>query len=163
MSELREVVRETREQDKHLSTIAVAQIKIGEISTALEIKDEIEDEWEQVKVLSWIAWAKFNKGQTEGLLTTLAAALEANGNIKDKENQVKAFRAIAGIQIRAGKGEQAVRTLEKILTERNSHLPNVAAVFVETDDRANFKQLLIPCAYYLDAAYRTPNRRLISS
>ncbi|MEQ8997733.1 MAG: ATP-binding protein [Coleofasciculus sp. B1-GNL1-01] len=155
LSELRdrEVVRETREQDKNLSTIAVAHIKIGEITTALEIKDEIEDEWERVKVISWIAWAEFKKGEKEGLLTTLAAALEAKGKIKDEENRVKALRAIAGIQIRAGKGEQAVRTLEKILTERNRHLPNVAAVFIETGDRANFKHLLIPCAYYLDAAY----------
>jgi tetratricopeptide (TPR) repeat protein len=153
LSELREVVRETREQDKNLSTIAVAQIKIGEITTALEIKDEIEDGWERVKVLSWIAWAEFKKGEKEGLLTTLAAAVEAKGKIKDEEKQMQALSAIAGIQVRAGKGEQAVRTVEKILTERNRHLPNLAAVFVETGDRANFKQLLIPCAYYLDAAY----------
>jgi hypothetical protein len=30
----------------------------------------------------------------------------------------------------------------------------IAAALAEAGDRDNFKQLLLPCAYYLDAAYK---------
>jgi hypothetical protein len=53
----------------------------------------------------------------------------------------------------AGEGEQALKTLESILADPNWHLPGIASLLVDTGDKTNFKQLLIPCAYYLDAAY----------
>ncbi len=30
----------------------------------------------------------------------------------------------------------------------------IAAVLAEVDDKENFKRLVLPCAYYLDAAYK---------
>jgi hypothetical protein len=60
---------------------------------------------------------------------------------------------IAKAQVEAKLSEQALLTAEKILINRNEHLPDIAAAFVEKGDKENFKQLLIPCAYYLDAAY----------
>ncbi|GAB4276761.1 MAG: hypothetical protein Fur0025_02190 [Oscillatoriaceae cyanobacterium] len=33
-------------------------------------------------------------------------------------------------------------------------MPEIAAAFVKTQDKAAFKQLLIPCAYYPDTAYQ---------
>jgi tetratricopeptide (TPR) repeat protein len=151
LTELYEAVRESKERDKNLSKVAVAYAKVGEITTALKITDEFEDEWERVRALSWIACAQFEK--KERLLTTLAAAREAKYKIEDEEKRTQALRAIAGIEARAREGEQAVRTVDRILTDRNSHLPGVAAVLVEVGDPANFKKLLIPCVYYLDAAY----------
>jgi hypothetical protein len=44
--------------------------------------------------------------------------------------------------------------VEAILTDRNNHLSEIAASLAEAGDRENFKHLLIPCACYLDAAYR---------
>ncbi len=41
-----------------------------------------------------------------------------------------------------------------MLSDRNTHLRDIALLFAETGDRVNFKQLLIPCAYYLDTAYQ---------
>jgi predicted negative regulator of RcsB-dependent stress response len=151
LAELYEDVRESREQDKNLSRIAAVQAEVGGITTALKITDEIEDGWERVKALSWIAWTQFKK--KERLLTTLTAALKAKDNIKDEEKRVKALRAIAGIQARAGVAEQALHTAERILTDRNELLCTIATILVEVNDKKNFKQLLIPSAYYLDAAY----------
>jgi len=143
-----------RERDIYLSKIAAAQAQAGEISHALESTDEIKDESELVKALSWIALTQFKKGKKQELLETLTAALQAKDKIEDKQKLMQALKAIAGIQAMAGEGEEAVRTAETILTERNWYLPGVASWLVETGDRANFKKLLIPCAYYLDAAYQ---------
>jgi hypothetical protein len=46
-----------------------------------------------------------------------------------------------------------VKTAETILVDRSEHVPVIAGVLVEKGDKANFKKLLIPCAYYLNAAY----------
>jgi len=46
-----------------------------------------------------------------------------------------------------------VATAEKILSDRDEHLLEVASTLVEMGDAEHFKQLLIPCADYLDAAY----------
>jgi tetratricopeptide (TPR) repeat protein len=143
-----------RERDIYLSKIAAAQAQAGEISHALETTDEIEDESELVKALSWIALTQFKKGKKQELSKTLIAALQAKDKIEDKQKLMQALKAIAGIQAMAGKGEEAVRTAETILTERNLYLTGIASWLIETGDRANFKKLLIPCAYYLDAAYQ---------
>jgi hypothetical protein len=143
-----------RERDIYLSKIAAAQAQAGEISHALETTDEIQDESELVKALSWIALSQFKKSKKQELLKTLTAALQAKDKIEDKQKLIQALKAIAGIQVMAGKGEDAVRTAEKILTELNLYLPGIASWLVETGDRENFKRLLIPCAYYLDAAYQ---------
>ncbi|GAB4207975.1 MAG: hypothetical protein Fur006_66370 [Coleofasciculaceae cyanobacterium] len=136
-----------------IGKIAEAQAKIGEVPTAIQLLDEIEDELERVIALSWIALTQFKKGKKQELSKTLTAALQAKVKIEDKQKLIQALKIIAGIQAMAGKGEEAVRTAETILTERNLYLPRVASWLVEIGDRANFKKLLIPCAYYLDAAY----------
>ncbi len=154
LTNLLEVARASRERAKHLSKIAAAQAKLGEITTALTTADEIEDKLELVKALSWIALAQFKKGKKQELSTTLTAALQTKDKIKDKQKLMRALKTIAGIQAMAGEGEEAVRTAETILTERNLYLPGIASWLVETGDQENFKKLLIPCAYYLDAAYQ---------
>jgi hypothetical protein len=82
------------------------------------------------------------------------AALEAAREIEDEELRAKALAAIAEAQAKAGLGERAVETAEMILTRRNELLPQIAAALIEAGDRANFQRLLVPCAYYPDAAYR---------
>lgn len=152
--ELLEFAQESgKQRDNYLSTIAAAHAEAGEISTALKITDEIEYGRERVRALLAIAWEQFKKGEKEKLPTTLAKAFQAKDKIEDEQKRLQALRVIARIQAMAGKGEEAVKTVEAILTERNLHLPSTASWLVETGDRMNFKRLLIPCAYYLDAAY----------
>ena len=136
-----------------LFTIAAAYAEAGELVTALNITDKIEDGWLQLRALRIIIWEQFKKGEKEARLKTFDAALQAKDKIEDEKKRVEALRAIAQIQALAGCGEQTVKTVEAIVTNRNQYLPKVAAFLVETGDRQNFKKLLIPCAFYLDSAY----------
>jgi tetratricopeptide (TPR) repeat protein len=101
-----------KQRDIDLSKIAAAQAQAGEISPALETTDEIEDELELVKALSWIALTQFQKGKKQELSKTLTAALQAKEKIEDKQKLMQALKTIAKIQAMAGKGEEAVRTTE---------------------------------------------------
>ena len=143
--------RNNRNDD--LFTIAAAYAEAGELVTALNITDKIEDGWLQLRALWRIAWKQFKKGEKEALLKTFDAALQAKDKIDDEKKRVESLRSIAQIQAIAGFGEQTVKTVEAILINRNQYLPKVAVFLVETGDRQNFKKLLIPCAYYLDSAY----------
>ncbi len=143
--------RARREATKYLWKIAEAQAKIGEIPNSIQLLNEIEDQWEQIIVLFCIAWTQFKQGEK---VSTLDAAIDAKDKIEDEEKREKALKVIARIQAWAGKGELAVRTAERFLTERDRYLPKVAEVLTETGDKASFKKLLIPCSYYLDAAYQ---------
>jgi len=143
------------QRDVNLSTIVAAIAEAVDIVSALKIADEIEDGWEQVRAFSAIAWEKFDKKTTDykEFEAILSATLEAKKKIKSEEELRKALQVIAMIQVLGGLGEQAVKTAETIVTERNWYLPRIASLFVITKDCNNFKHLLIPCAYYLDAAY----------
>ncbi|MFW9263409.1 hypothetical protein [Nostoc sp. CALU 546] len=153
-SKLLKFARESGNQrDENLSTVVAALAQANEIPTALKIVDEIEDAWEQMRAFSAIALEQFNKQDKKQLKTTLTAALKAKEKIKNEREQGKALQVIAVIQVLAGLGEEAVSTANTILTERNWYLPRIASSFIKTRDCTNFKQLLIPCAYYLDAAY----------
>lgn len=155
-SKLLKFARESGNQrDTNLSTVAAALAETGDISTALNTIDEIKGAWEQLRAFWVIAREQFNKedNKQEELKTTLAAALEAKEKIKNEQELTKALEVIAVIQVLAGFGEEAVRTANTILTNRNWYLPRIASYFIKTRDCTNFKQLLIPCAYYLNAAY----------
>jgi hypothetical protein len=61
------------------------------------------------------------------------------------------------IELEVGSGEPIVQVEELtdlVVTERNMRLPKVAAALASVGDLTNFKHLLLPCASYLDAAYR---------
>ena len=146
-------VQESRKRDQNLSTIAAAWAKAGEIPTAYKILNEIEDGWEQVKVLITIAWEQLDKKNTGKLKKTLTSTFKAKNKIKDEQKQMKVLRIIAQIQAMAGEGEQAIRTAQRIGFNRNRLLSSVASILAETGDKVDFKQLLIPCAYYLNATY----------
>jgi hypothetical protein len=139
------------ERDKDFSIIAIGYAEVGEFSTAIKISNDIEDGTQKISALWEIAWEQFKKGEQ---ITSLDIALAAKEKIEDEKKRLQALKRIAQIQAIAGKGEEALRTVEAIITDRNKHLPNIALLLAETGDRVNFKRLLIPCAYYLDAAYQ---------
>jgi tetratricopeptide (TPR) repeat protein len=146
-------VQESRKRDQNLSAIAAAWAKAGEIPIAYKIMNEIENGWEQVKVLCTIAWEQLDQKDTEKLKKTLNDTFKAKNKIKDEQEQMKALRIIAQIQAMTGAGEQAILIAQRIGFNRNRLLSSIASILAETGDRENFKRLLIPCAYYLDATY----------
>ncbi|MFM9264470.1 SMEK domain-containing protein [Tychonema sp. BBK16] len=144
-------IQKQRERDKDLSTIAIGYAEVGKFPAAIEIINEIEDGSHKISALWAIAWEQFKKGEQ---VTILDITLAAKEKIKDEKKRLQAFKRIAKIQAIVGQGEEAVRTVEAIITDHNKHLPDIALLFAETGDKPNFKKLLIPCAYYLDAAYQ---------
>jgi hypothetical protein len=143
---------------KIIVTIAIKQAQKGErilaLNTfvyALEIVssqfDEEDLEDERVESLEVIA---------EGLLLSreFYLALKAASWVKDDKLRAEIEKKIAVAQAQIESGQQALKIGETILTDRHWHLPDIAKALAEKGDTANFKKLLIPCAYYLDVAYR---------
>jgi hypothetical protein len=143
--------KEQGKRDQDFSIIAIGYAEIGQFPTAIKIINDIEDRAQKISALWEIAREQFKKGQQ---VTTLDIALAAQEKIEDEKKRLQALKIIAQIQAIAGKGEDALRTLKAMLSDRNTHLRDIALLFAQTGDRVNFKRLLIPCAYYLDTAYQ---------
>jgi len=84
----------------------------------------------------------------------MATALNLLHEVPEGEARARLLEAIVAIHLEMHDGAQAVEMAERIVTERNIHLPRVAAALVSADDPNSFKRLLLPCASYQDAAYR---------
>ncbi|MBO1048119.1 MAG: ATP-binding protein [Dolichospermum sp. DEX182a] len=151
LSNLLKFARESgKQRDVNLLTIVTAFVEIGSIPTAFKIIDEMDDAWEQVRALWVITCGQYQKQEK---VTTLNAILKCKEKIDNEKQRMESLKIIASVQVLVGLGEQAVRTIEAILTERNRQIPQIASHFVYTGDHSNFKKILLPCAYYIDAAY----------
>jgi len=154
-------IKDDEDRAGAMRDIAVAQTNAGLVdearvtfAAALETAKEIEDDWHRARAMGAIAVAQTNAGLVDEARITFAAALETAKEIEDDENRAEAMRDIAVAQINAGLSEQAIREAETILTDCNIHLPIIADVLAKSGDKKHFKQMLIPCAYYLDSACR---------
>jgi hypothetical protein len=130
-----------------LIEIAKAQAQAENFTAAFETAQQIDHSKYRAQALIEIAKAQ---AQAENF----TAAIETAQHIDYSYDRAQALFEIAKAQVEAKLSEQALLNAEKIIIDRNEHLPEIAAAFVETDDKENFKQLLIPCAYYLDVAYK---------
>ncbi|MEQ8754790.1 MAG: ATP-binding protein [Coleofasciculus sp. G1-WW12-02] len=130
-----------------LLEITKAQPTAENFTAAIDTAQQIEDSYERARALLEIAKA-------QPTAENFTAAIDTAKQIEDSSKRAWALVEIAKAQVKAISIEQALLTAEKILINRNQHLPNIAAAFVETGDKENFKRLLITCAYYLDAAYK---------
>lgn len=81
-----------------------------------------------------------------------APAFEKAYQLYDEKHKALALAEIAQIMASLRLGEQAVKTAKMISINQHFFLPRVALIFAQTGDKENFKELLIPCAYYLSAA-----------
>jgi hypothetical protein len=134
---------------KALALIEIAKAKptAENFTAAIHTAQEIDFSYYRAEALIEIAKAK-------PTAENFTAAIDTAKQIEPSYQRLEALAEIAKAQVEAKCIEQALLTAEKILINRNEHLPDIAAAFVETGDKENFKRLLIPCAYYLDAAYK---------
>src|SRR5262249_678046 len=87
----------------------------------------------------------------------MAAASEyawAIETARETDNYEETLVEIATAQAKAGLGDDVISTSQLIVSSRDKHLPQIAASLLEPADRQHLKQLLIPCTFHLDAAYR---------
>ena len=152
-AQLCEQAKDDKNCSKILSQVAVAQAEAGEINLALETVEKIEDEFERVKALKTIAWFQWERQDNDAVATTLANAFQSHEKIKNQRKQLEYIREIAQIQVLAGKSQEAIKTVEKIASDRAGILITIAHLMAKLQEREHFKKLLIPCAYYSDAAY----------
>jgi tetratricopeptide (TPR) repeat protein len=130
-----------------LVEIVKAQAQAEKFTAAIHTAQQIGDSDNRAKALVEIAKA-------QPTAENFTAAIDTAQQIEDSNDRELALVEIATAQVKAISIEQALLTAEKILMNRSQHLPNIAATSVKTGDKENFKRLLIPCAYYLDAAYQ---------
>ena len=147
-------IDDKREKLKAMLEIVKVQIQLKQFSAGLGITREINAEGEQaVEVLAIAAECQIEVEDREAVQETYANALRLVRQIRDDGIEARALETVAKSQAKSSFGFQAIRTTEMILINRYQHLPNVAAILAEIGDKQNFKRLLIPCAYYLDATY----------
>jgi hypothetical protein len=140
-----------QERDQVLTAIATAQAQAGNYAIAVSTAREI---WptERVEALNAIALAQATAGDAAAD-RTFDDARQTAGQISWESSRASALGSIAVAQAEAGLGDQAVGTAEAILVNRDKHLPEIAAALVMAGDRQNFKHLLLPSAFFLDAAF----------
>ena len=151
--ELAQQISAKNEQVRCLSEIVEAQTTSGDLIGAIKTAWLIGEAESRSRAFKYIATTQLWNGNLLGIQEAFNAAVESAKQIKDAEKRTQELSEIAVEQAKARIGEQAVQTAEAILTQRNLHLPQIADALTQIADLHNFKRLLIPCAYYLDAAY----------
>jgi len=109
---------------------------------------------DKAEVLCEMAVVQSRMGDNDAAGESLQSALRAIRLSDDPETQIKWLCKIADAFDSVDFGEQALSIADSAVTKRNQLLPDIAAEFVKRRDKEHFKRLLIPCALYLDAAYR---------
>ena len=153
-SELCELAWKEPKPDRCLSSIAIAQVEIGEIDLAWETIAQIKDGWEKIKALKAIAIHYLDRNDPNSLLKTLNEATMAKEIIADSDRQIQATQIIALLQAMTGQGEQAMRIVEEMADDRDTLVANLANVFVKTNAIDDFKQLIVHSTYNLNTAYQ---------
>ena len=134
--------------------VAVSRAQAREFDAALDTVQKIYRENQQAAVLGYIAAEQAKAGDLKAAQSTFNDAFGKARQVGQELERATALEAIAEAQVAAGFGFQAMKTAETILINRSEHVPAIAHAFVETGEQENFKKLLIPCAYYLNAAYQ---------
>lgn len=149
-----------------LGTIASAITEINDPTIAVslldkaldltrEIKRGIKSEQERTNALRSLAKTIIQINDSSAVASLLDKTLTRASEIQYRLYfyRVWTLTNIAIAYAKAGFSQQALNIVPQILSDRDRYLPEIAATFMETNDKAAFKQLLIPCAYYSDAAY----------
>ncbi|MEG4418608.1 ATP-binding protein [Microcoleus sp. LAD1_D5] len=152
-----DTVREIKDEAERVEAFgAIASVqaqqgdKLGALDTLLLARDKalvIKHQVGKDRLLHKIA-------ATQAKLREFPTALATVKFMSSQSFQALTLQTIAVIQIESGFAPQALKTADIIPIIRYWYLPEIAAAFVEIGDKTNFKKLLIPCVYYLDAAYR---------
>ena len=141
-----------------LRTVAEAYVQFSEIPRALEIADLMSNDTlstpHVIELLASIAVAQAQAGDRGRAQSTLMRAMATA-----KAAELEYFKpigevAVAAAQARAGFYDDAAQSAKALVTNRSHAIPLVAMTLVESGDTGSFKGLLVPTAYYRDAAYR---------
>jgi hypothetical protein len=116
------------------------------LDAAAEVVEQFDDESNREFWLSDIGKKRAQLGELDTVLKLVA-------ELQDEKARSEVLAEVALVQAMHGPAEQALSTCERIFADRNAHLPAVAQKLADRGDKDNFKRMLVPCAYYLDASY----------
>jgi hypothetical protein len=149
-----------------LGGLAAAQAQAGQAEAArlsfeqsLQSAQATEDPEQRLRALQDVARELVFAGtQGQALPDILKEAVDALAAVWGEQNfnehdRAEGLREVASIQAGLGMSEQAVATARSMLVDRQEHLPAIVGSFLEAGDRTGFKELLIPCAAYLQSAW----------
>lgn len=145
----------TNEEERENAFRAIFLVRLfsEDIQSVLIQAQQLSDEWERAMTFDAIADILTYDEKLIGDRDNFAFILAVANNLKSDSIRTRIFKSIAIAQIKAGFVDDALLTVEQIVIKRHEHLPAIAAAFADKGDKASFKRLLLPCAYYLDAAY----------
>jgi tetratricopeptide (TPR) repeat protein len=138
---------------KALEAVVIAQAEAHDFDSAIETLKRLE--WPSLEPLIKIPTEMARAGRREDAVAAFNRAFEFTRGLQRSDEWYRArnLTSIAVSEAELGFGEHAVRAAQSILTERNKKLVEIARSLADAGDRENFKALLIPCSYYMDAAY----------
>ncbi|WP_148114271.1 tetratricopeptide repeat protein, partial [Trichormus variabilis] len=130
---------------------------------SLKMKSTIENNWEWQLNIGEISQAMSRKSLI--LASSVFPNIESTLTLTEKDfipalrkayesNQDLALIEVAERMAMAKLGKEAVNTAMMISNNNNFFLPRIAFILSQTGDKNNFKRLLIPCSYYMYAAYQ---------
>jgi len=137
-------------RDFAFETIANEQALDHQFEAAFKTVMEIESSTGQGWALGSIAVAYARAGQFEAALKVA----KDNDTLFSYSRTSSVHAGIASAMAAAGLEEDAIAETAKIMSDRSDHLADIALRFVQSNCPSGFKQLLIPCANELNAAYR---------
>jgi hypothetical protein len=153
-------IEDAEEQAKTLTWIAVTQAHAGQEAESKETLTQAKEAARQIRYEGERRCALAHMREALVHMQLIAGrTAEAEATARGIEHEyglirARALTAIAEAKVRVGDGKAALLMTDAILRNRSEFLYHIATALAEAGDKVNFKQLLLPCAYYLDAAYR---------
>ena len=144
-----------------MADIAQALVEAGQLDQAGPILQyvarcvqHVYDKSHSLTAYAEVARALLLAGRAQEAEAVFAWILDAASQTTNESVKARTLSEVAQVMAAAHFGERAVQATKLILTDRDKHLPEVAASLAEAGDRTNFKHLLLPSAYYFDVALR---------
>ncbi|MBW4528932.1 MAG: SMEK domain-containing protein [Phormidium tanganyikae FI6-MK23] len=150
---LKEQAEDDRDRDLILANVAIAEITIDSVETAMKTLDKIGSlEW-QLQVFWAMASHQFNQGLKSEVRLILEKT-EACVQRMNPKAYLSSREKMIVMQAMAGNADQAISAALQLGKNRTSLLATLTRIFAKAGDRASLKRLLIPCADYPEAVYQ---------
>jgi hypothetical protein len=138
-----------------LGHIAEAQARAGQAEAALQRAQAIADPyWRSVALRDIVKALVASGNDTRAAQGILQEAMQTLNAVSHEWQRTELLESIACLQVSVGVPDQAMTTTRLILINRHEHLPAIVESFLQANDRSAFKELLIPCAFHLQSAWK---------
>jgi hypothetical protein len=136
-----------------LAAVAVAEIRVGDLTAASEAVEAITSEHCLPQLLAGIAFEEAKAGRKDLAQGTFATALSRARALSYEPSKRIVEAVVAVSQAQAGFGAEALDTAARAGGQVRWVYGDFARAFAEQGDQQLFKRILVPCGYFEQAAY----------